>query len=174
MVTPAVLIDGTLTSYGFGLFVGALGRHEKYSHNGLIDGFSAQAAYYPADELSVVVVANTESAVAERLESRISSRILRLDSAPVRASRGRQADIGRLEGVYSDRPLTIPVWQQRGRLALRTPGGDTVFLLATGANAFVQEDDHSTTFWFRPLADHRRRLEVRRNGMLYAMAEAEN
>jgi len=171
MVTPAVLSDGTRTSYGFGLFIGALERHMEYSHNGRIDGFSAQAAYYPADGLSVVVLANTETAVAEQLERRISTAILGFVPAAVYRSPRREPDTRQLEGVYFDGPLTIPVWYEHERLALRTPAGDTVFLAPAGRDAFVQQDDSMTTYWFHLLTDHRRRLEVRRNGMLYAMAE---
>jgi D-alanyl-D-alanine carboxypeptidase len=171
MVTPAVLTDGTRTSYGFGLFIGRIGRHREYSHNGRIDGFASQAAYYPDDELSVVVVANTESPVAERLERRISSRILNVTSPSALQAARDVVDGGWVEGIYIDGPLTIPVWREHGHLVLRTPGGDTVLLVPKERNVFVQQDDSSTTYTFRTVAAERRRLEVRRNGMLYALAE---
>jgi CubicO group peptidase (beta-lactamase class C family) len=45
-------------SYAFGLEVHTVNGHEVTEHNGGIEGFNTQLAYYPEDKLTVVVLAN--------------------------------------------------------------------------------------------------------------------
>lgn len=59
MTTP----EGANASYGYGVWVGDLEGHRRIRHNGSTPGFSAQLEYYPDDDLSVVVLANSPSAV---------------------------------------------------------------------------------------------------------------
>lgn len=45
-------------NYAFGLEVHTVNGHEVIEHNGGIEGFNTQLAYYPEDKLTVVVLAN--------------------------------------------------------------------------------------------------------------------
>jgi CubicO group peptidase (beta-lactamase class C family) len=72
MTTPTFLPSLASTHYGYGLFVGELEGHPCFKHGGGIPGFSTQLAYYPNDDLTVVVLMNTEGPEPEILEERIA------------------------------------------------------------------------------------------------------
>ncbi len=58
MTTAPILADGRSDGYGFGWILGKVyGRNEVW-HNGGIPGFAARNAYFPAERVSVVVLAN--------------------------------------------------------------------------------------------------------------------
>lgn len=59
MTTSGVLADGSPTGYGFGLFIENDNGRRLLGHNGVAPGFSAWSSYYPDDDLSVVLLANT-------------------------------------------------------------------------------------------------------------------
>lgn len=61
MTTPGALADGRTIAYGFGLFLSDLGGHPEIFHGGDIVGFNAFLAWYPADDVSVVVLGNAEA-----------------------------------------------------------------------------------------------------------------
>ncbi|PSL49884.1 CubicO group peptidase (beta-lactamase class C family) [Chitinophaga niastensis] len=47
--------------YGYGLWIDSLGNHKRIWHNGGIPGFNSCLAYYPTDDLYVVVISNDEA-----------------------------------------------------------------------------------------------------------------
>ena len=76
MRTPGTLADGTSSAYGLGLQLGELEGHPRVGHGGGIWGFRAQADYYPADDLYVVVLANTQGDAPRRIAERLARRVL--------------------------------------------------------------------------------------------------
>ena len=50
--------SGDASQYGYGLGIGALDGHRQIAHSGGINGFSSWLAYYPDDQLTVVVLTN--------------------------------------------------------------------------------------------------------------------
>lgn len=62
MITPAKLNDGTPLRYGMGLGVGTNPAGMRFiGHGGAIDGFRAEATWYPDAQLAVVVLMNAAS-----------------------------------------------------------------------------------------------------------------
>ncbi len=56
------LNDGRAVFYTTGMLIyGDFQGHQKYEHAGTIGGFTAQHAYYPDDELGIVVLSNTNA-----------------------------------------------------------------------------------------------------------------
>lgn len=45
-------------NYGFGLFISSAEGHKKIDHGGGIEGFNTEVAYYPDDQLAIIVLAN--------------------------------------------------------------------------------------------------------------------
>jgi hypothetical protein len=45
-------------NYGYGWFISSYKSHYRVDHGGNIDGFSANVAFYPADDLGIVVLSN--------------------------------------------------------------------------------------------------------------------
>jgi CubicO group peptidase (beta-lactamase class C family) len=78
MTTPGALSNGEKLRYGYGLGVGELEGHRKIAHGGGINGFVTQLSRYPADDLTIVVLANAESAHPGTIETLIARKVLAL------------------------------------------------------------------------------------------------
>src|SRR5262249_37194093 len=75
---PAVLPDGETLTYGFGTGVGQFEGHPVLYHAGGIFGFDAMEAHYPRDDLTVVVLCNTDGDTAGDLENAITRLALQI------------------------------------------------------------------------------------------------
>lgn len=72
--------DQHLNSYGFGWFTSSYKGHYRMEHGGNIDGFSANVALFPTDNLGIVVLTNQNgSALPSLVRNTISDMILKLD-----------------------------------------------------------------------------------------------
>jgi D-alanyl-D-alanine carboxypeptidase len=60
MTTPFLLESGEESSYGFGLALGDVAGRPCVSHGGGIFGFNSMLARFPAEELTVAVISNSE------------------------------------------------------------------------------------------------------------------
>jgi len=66
-----------LSSYGYGWMMSSYKGHYRVEHGGNIDGFSANAAFYPSDSLGIVVLANQNgSQVPSLVRNTIADRML--------------------------------------------------------------------------------------------------
>lgn len=80
MTTPASISGGGTADYGMGVVLVSPDGARRIGHGGYGGGFSAQAAYYPEKELTVVVMLNRFT-FAEHLERRVARRLLGLPEA---------------------------------------------------------------------------------------------
>lgn len=78
MRTEKLLADGSPSGYGYGVFISDLAGHHRIEHAGGINGFVSELARYPADDLTIVVLANTETHTPSQLEARIARVMLGL------------------------------------------------------------------------------------------------
>jgi CubicO group peptidase (beta-lactamase class C family) len=62
MWTPVKLNKGTTEQYGFGWELGSVGGHRRVNHGGSLPGFRAEFARFVDDKLTVVVLANSDTA----------------------------------------------------------------------------------------------------------------
>jgi len=83
MSAPARLVDGRTADYGMGMVLVSPDGPRRLGHEGYGGGFSAQVAYYPEREVTVVVMLN-RFVFAESVERRIARRLLGLPEAEVR------------------------------------------------------------------------------------------
>jgi CubicO group peptidase (beta-lactamase class C family) len=60
MIAPTKLLDGQVVNYGFGLAIEADSKGLEISHDGVTAGFNSFFAYYPEQELSIVLLTNTD------------------------------------------------------------------------------------------------------------------
>ena len=70
LISPASLKKMTVpfkNDYGFGLSIRAVNGQEQIDHGGGIEGFNTLLAYYPADKLTVVVLANLNGSAAQEI-----------------------------------------------------------------------------------------------------------
>jgi CubicO group peptidase (beta-lactamase class C family) len=107
MTHAATLNDGTVTTYGTGLFVDTVNGHRHVEHGGDTLTFTSQLGYYPDECLSIAITANTERSTFDRfgLERAIARLVFGeadpvLDKQPVPAGldasiAGTYAELGR-------------------------------------------------------------------------------
>jgi len=70
LISPASLKKMTTpfkNDYGFGLGIRTVNGQEQIEHGGGIEGFNTMLTYYPADKLTVVVLANLNGAAPEEI-----------------------------------------------------------------------------------------------------------
>ena len=62
MSTPSTTADGKPVGYGLGLMLGAVKGVPVVEHNGGIEGFASHLLYFPSQDVTVVVLENSDSA----------------------------------------------------------------------------------------------------------------
>ena len=72
MWTPATLNNGKATKYGFGWFIDTLDGHKNIGHSGSTSGFSATIQRFPDDRLAIIILTNTDEAIATPLAKRVA------------------------------------------------------------------------------------------------------
>lgn len=72
MWTPAKLNDGKPTKYGFGWFIDTVEGHKNIGHGGSTSGFSASIQRFPDDNLTVIILTNTDESVATPMAKKIA------------------------------------------------------------------------------------------------------
>ena len=83
MMTAGHLNDGTPIPYGYGLFLTNMSGKAKIEHYGNIGGTRAQLAYYPSEDLTVAIMANTNPLRTDVLESRIARTLMHMPETSV-------------------------------------------------------------------------------------------
>lgn len=69
--------DVHLSNYGFGWFLSSYRGHYRVEHGGNIDGFSANACFFPSDSIGIVVLVNQNgSAVPGIIRNTIADKLL--------------------------------------------------------------------------------------------------
>jgi hypothetical protein len=149
MTTSAKLNDGSLTGYGYGLGVGKLDGHGHVSHGGGINGFITQLAYYPTDDVTVVVLGNTGSAPSSRVAQVIAKLVLGIELPVVKDVATTAEERGRLSGTYQISGATFTVKDEGGKLIFGGPGGPQV-LKSQGDGRYIPERETSWVLTFAP------------------------
>jgi CubicO group peptidase (beta-lactamase class C family) len=128
MTTPGTLADGSPVRYAMGVAVLDVGGRRVLSHGGGINGFLSHAEYYPAEDLTVVVLFNTAGPVNPQTIGRdIVDAVLGKSTAPHRRYEG---DVSAFAGSYSGRG--------RGRateITIEARGAELHFVRGTGPSA---------------------------------------
>lgn len=76
---PAAQADVFLGNYGLGWMISSYRGHYLVEHGGNINGFSASAAFYPTDQIGIVVLTNQNgSAVPSIVRNSISDQLFKL------------------------------------------------------------------------------------------------
>ncbi|MFD2201748.1 serine hydrolase [Shivajiella indica] len=71
--------DMHISTYGYGWMISSYKGHYRVEHGGNIDGFSANAAFFPMDSVGIVVLSNQNGSVIPSLvRNMISDRILQV------------------------------------------------------------------------------------------------
>jgi len=105
MAAETSLSSGAKSPYGFGLFRDDLVGHARISHGGGINGFSSHLAYYPADDLFVAVLVNTETSMAAGLSEQLARVVLGVPEPELKDLALTEAEAKPVLGTYAIREL---------------------------------------------------------------------
>jgi hypothetical protein len=127
MTSPSTLADGTPLRYGMGLSVGPDVRGTMLiGHGGAIAGFTADASWYPAEQLAVVVLINSNGPVSPgAIASELAGAIIPPVRTMPRPYAGPDAAdiIGRYSGPSRGREMTVEVTRnEQGTLVASANG----------------------------------------------------
>jgi CubicO group peptidase (beta-lactamase class C family) len=144
MTTPATLADGSQIEYGYGMAIGYLEGHHRVGHVGGTLGFSSQIAHYEDDDVTVVVLTNTEGARASAIEGEIARLLLGLGEQEVRDILLSPEELTEYIGTYDMTLTTVRIQAMEGHLTteVSVPGvqGNHT-LLYQGDETFVSRSD---------------------------------
>jgi D-alanyl-D-alanine carboxypeptidase len=143
MTARAKLSNGGTAEYGFAMDLGSHDGVQRHGHGGYGGGFSAQAAYYPAAEVTVVVMTN-RFVFPEHIERKIARRLFGIPEPARRAlplpPKDRQRYVGKYElGIHgwhaqiTDRDDRL--WFELATPPLKLP------LIYVGKDELVSADD---------------------------------
>jgi CubicO group peptidase (beta-lactamase class C family) len=150
MMAPSKLADGTPLRYAMGTSVGEDRRGQKYlGHNGGGFGYSTEARWYPAAQLAVVVLTNSEPDAITETTVELASAVL---PAP-RPAGPFTGDAAVLVGTYTGPgpggETSVEVIQTPQGLALSVRGGSADPLVWVEGLTFRRND---SLVIFRPSA----------------------
>jgi CubicO group peptidase (beta-lactamase class C family) len=144
LTTPGRLNDGAEIRYAMGLGVVNTAGRKVITHGGGINGFVSHAAYYPAEDLTVVVLFNTAGSVnPQTTASEIADAVLGKATA---AERKYDGDLSAFAGSYTGRGRGRPT-----QLRIEARGPELHLLRGTGAAATDERLHYlgNDTFGFR-------------------------
>ncbi|CAA9348145.1 MAG: hypothetical protein AVDCRST_MAG11-3353 [uncultured Gemmatimonadaceae bacterium] len=147
MTSPDTLADGRVLDYGYGVGVREFAGRRTIEHGGGINGFAAHLAHYPADGVTVAVLANTQTFDAQRLQRAVARLVLPgagPRDLPLAAAEQRVYAGDYVLGAH----LPVRVWVERGRLTAQPQGQRAFGLLHQGGGVFVTQYDPDVTLAF--------------------------
>lgn len=169
MRSPTRLTDGSEADYGYGTRMGWTAGHRKVGHTGGGRSNKAVLARYPEDDVTIVVLLNTERSGAEVAATDLESEIGRLlFNGPATAAGVPLAapDHTRYTGQYRDGVRVMRIVSEDGALKLRFgPGRRGISpLIAQGGDVFVDGEEPSLHLRFQMAGDKARGYARYHNG----------
>jgi CubicO group peptidase (beta-lactamase class C family) len=161
MWTPATLPSGNSTGYGFGWWTDVYSRHRRVRHGGESSGYRTEYVRFPDDGVSVIVLANGESARPDAIAIEVASQFIEglslgrktisLDRTTLRTFAGRYQ-------LAPDNILTIGV-DGEGLSVQSSAGGAQYHLAAESPTTFFISPEE--TYQFTIFRDVAVRLSIR-------------
>lgn len=170
MTAPTTLGTGEVEQYGYGLAPGKLGEHAVVQHSGGINGFSAFLAYFPAEELTIAVLANG-GANTGAIKDRIARAIFGMPAPAPRAAPAEvpieAAQLERYVGTYDLAPavpIQVRVFVENGRLIAQGTDQAPLQLRHLGNHGFAGPDGMGIRMVFTMDGDHATSMTVHQGG----------
>ena len=139
MRAPTVLSDGTAVDYGLGTRRGELQSHHIFGHTGSGGGFNNVLEYYPDDDLTIIVLTNSESSVtALDIAGRIARSVLNIPPTTVSEHALSEAEIRSFSGKFESAEGTAFLFEDQGHIRVKfAESGPSVPLVYLGDDAFA-------------------------------------
>jgi D-alanyl-D-alanine carboxypeptidase len=151
MRTPTVLSDGTKLDYGLGTRLGDLQGHRLFGHTGGGGGFNNVLEYYPDDDLTIVVLTNSETPVsALKIAGKIARAVLSIPSRPVSEHTLSETEIDCFSGKFDSTEGTAILFGDHGHIRVKDDeGGSSSALVYLGDNEFAVEPETIARFFVK-------------------------
>ena len=140
--------EGKVEPYGFGLCLAPQNGKRFIGHGGGIPGFLSELAYYPEAQLTIVVLANCESAHPGTLQRKLARIMMGLPEPTAKDLPVSVEEIARYSGTYEGEGEKSKILAENGALAMEF--GKKFRLLYQGARMFVCADDIEVVITFTP------------------------
>jgi CubicO group peptidase (beta-lactamase class C family) len=143
MRAPTVLGNSIQVDYGLGTRLGELQGHRIFGHTGSGGGFNNVLEYYPDDDLTIVVLTNSEASVtALNIAGQIARAVLSLPPAPISERQLSKADIASFSGKFQSAEGIAILFEDQGRIRVRFgPNGPSLPLVYLGDGSFAAGPD---------------------------------
>lgn len=168
MSRPDTLRDGTRIEYGYGFASAYVEGHHRVSHVGGMLGFAGQIARYDDDDVSIIVLSNTEDAKVAALENDIARVVMGLGERTVRDLLLAPEEMAVYTGTYDLDLARVTVEAGDGRLEVEAPlpeGTNRYVLLYQGDHTFQARADPEITVQFDVGEERADRFELSRHGI---------
>lgn len=159
MSTPQATADGQPTAYGYGLMFGTVRGVPVVEHNGGIEGFATHFTYFPQQDVTVIVLANTDAGAPNprSLAHRLGALAIGQPYAELREEPLPPARLASLAGTYRVGPDSYrTVFVRDQRLYTRRDQGAPRRLKVAAGDVLCFENDE--TDLFRVVRDRRGRV----------------
>jgi len=150
MRKPTVLSDGTTIDYGFGTRLGTIEGRNCYGHTGSGGGFSNVLLSLPDDHLTVVILKNTEVAMASTtIAARIVRAILGLPEPVLKDLALSNEELSHFAGTFDSDDGTIEAVARGSQLWTRPEGSDGAGtrMRYQGDGVFSLDEESMVRFW---------------------------
>ncbi|WP_236613951.1 serine hydrolase domain-containing protein [Nafulsella turpanensis] len=152
MISPTELPSGPPRTYGFALDLAKLGNYKKVVHVGDIDGYNASLAHYPEEELTVVVLTNSDDTQHEMVEEFLARAALGMEVPWVPDLPLTKEAASRYEGTYAlqmgKRTAELRVLLEDGKLKVQLGDGKAFRLRFQGNHSFIPVFDENIRLVF--------------------------
>jgi hypothetical protein len=138
-----VLSNSIQVDYGLGTRRGELQGHRIFGHTGSGGGFNNVLEYYPDDDLTIVVLTNSEASItALNIAGRIARAVLAIPPMPISEHQLSKADIACFSGKFQSADGTAILFEDQGRIRVKFgPDGPSLPLMYLGDGAFAAGPD---------------------------------
>ncbi|MBB4100170.1 serine hydrolase domain-containing protein [Sphingomonas kyeonggiensis] len=152
MSRPALAGVGIQDRYGLGLYRWQVRGQDAIGHTGQINGFASALFYLPAEDATVVVLANNDGFDAQALARRMAAIVIGRPYPLLAASQVLPRDATALVGTYGSDPATMRMVAIAGdRITVARPGRQPLPAMLDGqGNIHFVPDELS---YFAPVRD---------------------
>jgi len=152
MSRPALASVGVQDRYGLGLYRWQVRGQDAIGHTGQINGFASALFYLPAEDATVVVLANNDRFDAQALARRMAAIVIGKPYPLLTADQALPRDAAALVGTYGNDPATMRVVAiADDRITVARPGRQPLPVMLDGqGNIHFVPDELS---YFAPVLD---------------------
>jgi CubicO group peptidase (beta-lactamase class C family) len=167
MTTPTEIADGVRLDYGLGVRLGVLDGHRVWGHTGGMGSYWSVLAHYPDDDLTLVVLVNTDGAAEDALtiEGDVARVVLGLGEPALEDLPLSPPERRRFIGLYEDGSESVRIGEAGGRLERTVEGRGSRRLLHQGDGVFGWPEYPMDRFVFHVVNGRARGVSEYYNGL---------